>query len=135
VLAKPVIMSDIDSSRAYIGNEMGDFDEKSAYASRVYIPISPHASQIAQGLVQVSITAATWPNITITSATCDVGLSTFDAASEISFSSNTTIEATIHGSAISCTVVVPYYWSVSSLNGNINVGYSITSLRRMVQWS
>jgi len=88
-----------------------------------------NAQQIAQGAVSLSIQAYSWQNIAVTSATCGVTISVFDNVTLASFINSVTVDANTQQSGlITCTVLVPYYWSLSSLNSTISVGYSVEAL-------
>jgi hypothetical protein len=101
----------------------GGFAAVSRYlASLILITflINPHvvrANQIAQGYVQLSVTAQSSPQ-TITIATCELSVSTIDPTTFQSFSNDVKIEATVQSNIVSCTVVTPYYWSLTTLTGN-----------------
>jgi hypothetical protein len=83
------------------------------------------ANQIAQGFVEIKITATSSPQ-TITSATCGVTLSAFDSKiPELSYTENVSKEVTPVNNVVTCTVTAPYDWSFTDLTGNISIGYSV----------
>jgi hypothetical protein len=89
-------------------------------------PSLANANQVAQGLVQLSITALSYP-YNVTSATCNLSLQTFDQNTSMSFTTDVTVEATPANNTISCTVTAAYYWSLTALTGTIGISYSITA--------
>jgi hypothetical protein len=86
-----------------------------------------NANQFAFGLIQVTITAEPYPNIPITSATCDLNISTYDYTALQAFNDDVTVQATIVGNYITCTPTATYYWSLTNLTGTIGIGYSISA--------
>jgi hypothetical protein len=96
----------------------------------IIISSEANAQKLASGLVQIVMEAEIWPSTSITTATCSASLSlvdTRDTSNILAFSSDTTIEATINSNFINCTVIVPYYWTVSSLNGTIGISYTMSA--------
>ena len=84
-----------------------------------------NANQIAQGFVQVKITASSSPQ-NITSANCGISLSALDSKTLISFTEDVSKEVTPVNNVVTCTVTAPYDWSLTDLTGNINVSYSVS---------
>jgi hypothetical protein len=83
------------------------------------------ANAIAQGQVQVTITAYAY--VPITSATCEVDISTYDSTALAEFTTSESVNAVVQAGTITCTVMAPYYWNVTSLGGVIFIGYSISA--------
>jgi hypothetical protein len=88
-------------------------------------PAQTQADQIAQG--QVEVTIAAYSYVAITTATCSLDLNTFDNKSVVSYYTSDSVAATVQGGTVTCVVTTPYYWSVASLDGTINIGYSVSA--------
>jgi hypothetical protein len=100
----------------------------------VVIPISltltpnlANANQIAQGIIQLSITALAYPQ-GITSATCGLSLFASDPTTFLGFSNDVTVDAAVSNNVVTCNVTEPYYWSLTNLSGTIDITYSVTVL-------
>jgi hypothetical protein len=94
------------------------------FAILLVAPVQVQSDQIAQGAVQVTITAYT-NGIAVTGATCSLGIGTFDLNGNGAFSTSGSVAAAIQGGTITCVVTTPYYWSLSSLSGSITISYSV----------
>jgi hypothetical protein len=88
-------------------------------------PTQTQADQIAQGAVQVTITA--YSDAVITTATCTLDLSTIDTTTFVSYFTSDSVAATVEGGVVTCVVTTPYYWNVASLNGTIGIDYSVSA--------
>jgi hypothetical protein len=95
-------------------------------ATTAPLPNTAKAQKIANGYVEVIIIAYIYPNITVSGATCSGSLGVEDANGY--FSTSATLNATISNNQLSCAVVVPYYWDLSSLTDTITISYSVTLL-------
>ena len=84
-----------------------------------------NANQIAQGFVQVQITASSSPQ-TITSANCAISLSTLDSKTFVNYTEDVSKEVTPVNNVVICTVTAPYDWSLTDLTEKINIGYSVS---------
>jgi hypothetical protein len=100
-------------------------------AACIISPSLANANQTAQGTIQLSITASAQPN-GITSATCELYLFTTDPTTTIDFTEDVTIQAQVATNVVSCTVVAPYYWSLTALTGQIYIHYSVSGMNGSV---
>jgi hypothetical protein len=87
------------------------------------------SDQIAQGTVQVTITAST--SEVVTSGTCGVSIGTYVTVATgtiLTYGTSRSVAATIQGGTVACVVTVPYYWTVPSLDGSsIGIDYSVNA--------
>jgi hypothetical protein len=87
------------------------------------------SDQIAQGTVQVTITASTSEVVTTTSCTVDIGsYVTVFTETILTYGTSRSVAATIQGGTVACVVTVPYYWIVPSLDGStIGITYIVNA--------
>ena len=95
------------------------------FVTMVFDSTSSNANQIAQGFVQVKITATSSPQ-TITSANCGISLFAFDSQTSIAYTESVAKDVTPVNDVVTCIVTAPYFWNISNLNGNISISYSIS---------
>ena len=85
------------------------------------------SDQIAQGTVQVTITAST--SEVVTTANCSVDIGTYVSVATgtiFTYGTRRSVAATIQGGTVTCVVTVPYYWTVPSLDGStISIGFGV----------
>lgn len=84
-----------------------------------------NANQIVQGFVQIKITATSSTQI-ITTANCGLTLTSFDSITSVVFMNNLSKQVTPVNNVVTCTVTVPYDWSLTNLTGNIAISYSVS---------
>lgn len=102
-------------------------------AACIISPSLANANGIAHGVIQLSITATASPSsIPITSATCELVLLTTDPTTTIDFTEDVTIQVPVANNVVSCTVVAPYYWSLTALTGSIYIAYSVSAMNGAV---